>query len=682
MQRVGCGAAQFPGATALCQPGASPKLERGIGDCDDQAHEQFRELRMQYAPAVMIVFALLNTVPATAGLQLSADGLTVYDSINNITWLADVNTPATNGFGLPSCNGSLPGTRICINFNGSMNYNAAAAWVAAMNQANYLGHSDWQLPTTPLTDKNCGKVGPNGASFGFGCTAGALDSMYNALGLQPPNSAVPVTNNSVGPFSNIQPYLYWSQASAGQTQGNATFSFATGWQGANTLPNFLYVWPMAGGRIPGIPAGSGSALQISSDRQSVYDPMTDITWLANADLPATNTFGLPRCTDPTTPAICIAQDGSMTYASAVQYIANMNNAVYLGQKNWQMPSIDSSCPGYECAGNKNPLGNLYYSQLAFIAGTSVPVPKVAVGPFHNIQPYLYWTCGAAAIQSPCSSDQPAPNFEWSYSFGSGFQGTDLLANSLYVTAYFIGNRTSSTGPEISYVDNAAGESPTIAPNTWVEVKGVNLAQPGNTRVWNASDFVGSQMPTQLDHVSVTVNGKSAYVYYISPTQINILTPPDAMSGPVQVLVNNSGSASATFTAQAQPLSPSFFVFTGGIYAIAAHPDGTLVGPPALYPGSTTPARQGETIMIYANGFGPTSAPVISGSVTQGGFLSPAPVVTIGGKSAVVAFAGLISPGLFQFNVVVPPDVPDGDLALVATYGGSSTQPGTSIAVQH
>jgi hypothetical protein len=38
------------------------------------------------------------------------------------------------------------------------------------------------------------------------------------------------------------------------------------------------------------------------------------------------------------------------------------------------------------------------------------------------------------------------------------------------------------------------------------------------------------MPTNLDGVSVTVKGKTAFVYYISPTQLNILTPPDAISG--------------------------------------------------------------------------------------------------------------------------------------------------------
>jgi uncharacterized protein (TIGR03437 family) len=630
----------------------------------------------------MAVFVLLNGVPGIAALQLSADGLTVYDTVNNITWLADVNTPATNRFGLPSCNGTLPGAHICVNPNGSMNYNAAVAWVTAMNAANYLGHNDWQLPTTPVTDKNCGKVGPNGGSFGFGCTAGALDSLYNALNLKSPTTAVPIPNSPVGPFSNIQPYLYWSQTSAGPTQGNATFSFATGWQGANTLPNFLYVWPMIAGKIPGTQAGSGSALQISADKQSVYDPMTDITWLANANLAATNTFGLPRCSDPTTPAICVAQDGSMTYASAVQLIANMNSAAYLGQKNWQMPSIDSSCPGYECVGNMNPLGNLYYTQLGLIAGTSVPVPNITVGAFHNIQPYLYWTCGAATIQSACTTDQPAPNFEWSYSFGSGFQGTDLLANSLYVTAYFVGSRTSNAGPEIAYVANAEGEIPTIAPNTWAEIKGVNLAPAGDTHIWQGSDFAGNQMPTQLDHVSATVNGKSAYVYYISPTQINILTPPDAMSGPVQVVVNNNGVSTSSFTAQAQPISPSFFVFNGGPYVTAVHLGGTLVGPTSLYPGATTPAKPGETISIYANSFGPTSVPVVSGAVTQSGVLSPLPVITIGGKTAVVQFAGLVSPGLFQFNVAIPANTPDGDQSINATYAGATTQSGTLLTVQH
>ena len=151
--------------------------------------------------------------------------------------------------------------------------------------------------------------------------------------------------------------------------------------------------------------------------------------------------------------------------------------------------------------------------------------------------------------------------------------------------------------------NAEGEAPTIAPNTWVSIYGMNLAQAGDTRIWLGSDFVNGQLPTQLDGVSVTVNGKPAYVYYISPVQINILTPPDALTGPVNVVVTSNAASSAPYLAQTQPESPSFFVFNGGPYIAAVHANGSLIGPATLFPGASTPAQPGETIMIYANGFG-------------------------------------------------------------------------------
>jgi uncharacterized protein (TIGR03437 family) len=236
-------------------------------------------------------------------------------------------------------------------------------------------------------------------------------------------------------------------------------------------------------------------------------------------------------------------------------------------------------------------------------------------------------------------------------------------------------------PKILLVANAEGESATIAPNTWVEIKGANLTQSGGARIWGGSDFVNNRMPTSLDGVSVTVNGKSAFVYYISPTQINILTPPDAINGAVQIVVTNNGLVSAPFTAQSQALSPSLFVFGGGPYAAAIHANGTLIGPASLYPGSTTPAKPGDTILLYANGFGPTTTPIVSASIAQSGNLAPLPVVRIGGMTATVAFAGLVAPGEFQFNVIVPPSLADGDQPLTATYNGQSTQSGTLLTVQ-
>jgi uncharacterized protein (TIGR03437 family) len=245
----------------------------------------------------------------------------------------------------------------------------------------------------------------------------------------------------------------------------------------------------------------------------------------------------------------------------------------------------------------------------------------------------------------------------------------------------VGTRTPATGSEIAEVANAEGESPTIAPNTWVEIKGSGLAPSGDTRIWQSSDFVGSSMPVELDGVSATVNGKAAYVYYISPTQVNILTPPDAMTGSVPVVLMGNGAVSASFTVQAQAISPSFFVINGGPYIVAQHAATySLVGPTSLYPGSTTPARPGETVVIYANGFGPTSVPAVSGAETQSGTLSPLPAVSIGGVSAAVQYAALVSPGLFQFNVVVPPSLANGDQPIAAAYNGLSTQAGCLITV--
>jgi uncharacterized protein (TIGR03437 family) len=164
--------------------------------------------------------------------------------------------------------------------------------------------------------------------------------------------------------------------------------------------------------------------------------------------------------------------------------------------------------------------------------------------------------------------------------------------------------------------------------------------------------------------------------------VNILTPPDTLSGPAQVEVTYNGVTSAAFPAPAQPLSPSFFVFNGGPYVAATHLNGSLIGPATLYPGSTTPAKPSETIVLYANGFGSTNVPVQSGSVSQSGTLSPLPEVKIGGVTAAVQFAGLVAPGEFQFNVTIPGSLGNGDQTITGTYGGVSTQSGALITIHN
>ena len=111
-----------------------------------------------------------------------------------------------------------------------------------------------------------------------------------------------------------------------------------------------------------------------------------------------------------------------------------------------------------------------------------------------------------------------------------------------------------------------------------------------------------------------------------------------------------------------------------------HLNGSLIGPATLYPGFSTPAQPGETMVIFANGFGSTSTPIVLGSSLQSGLLSPTPVINIGGKGAQVTFAGLVAPGEFQFNVVVPSSLANADQPVTAMYNGLTTQAGTLFTV--
>jgi len=70
------------------------------------------------------------------------------------------------------------------------------------------------------------------------------------------------------------------------------------------------------------------------------------------------------------------------------------------------------------------------------------------------------------------------------------------------------------------------------------------------------------------------------------------------------------------------------------------------------------------------------------TTTQGGTLSPLPAVQIGGVAATVQFAGLVAPGEFQFNVMIPASLGNGDQSITATYGGASTQSGALITIHN
>jgi uncharacterized protein (TIGR03118 family) len=286
---------------------------------------------------------------------------------------------------------------------------------------------------------------------------------------------------------------------------------------------------------------------------------------------------------------------------------------------------------------------------------------------------------------------------WSLNFGNNGKNTDPA--TLYFTAGpggeshgLLGSIQAAPSFTTANLMNGASFSTALAANTWVSiVKGGELS--ATTRSWQASDFAGNALPTQLNGVSVSINGNPAVINYVSPVQVNFLTPPNLTSGTAQIQVTNNGLTSATVSAPIASTAPAFFALgaadaAGNTYIAAEHADGSLAGPAGLITGlTTTPYNAGETMVLYGTGFGPTTPLAAAGQIPATALPSAVtPTVTVGGQPATVSFSGLVGPGLYQLNVVLPAGTATGAtgataaVPVIATVGGAQTQAKAVVAV--
>jgi uncharacterized protein (TIGR03437 family) len=230
------------------------------------------------------------------------------------------------------------------------------------------------------------------------------------------------------------------------------------------------------------------------------------------------------------------------------------------------------------------------------------------------------------------------------------------------------------------VQNGASFVEGIAPQSWVTIKGTNLAP--TARTWRSDEVINGILPTQLDGVSVSINSKPAYVYYISPTQINVISPADATAGPVPVQVTSGNAASATVIASLHLYAPGLFRDLPSLRVVAFHQNGDLVGPASQ--GGRRPATSGETLTLFGTGFGPTNPVLPQGVVPVPGLLyKPSPVVIRVNGVAANADAALVNyAAVYQINVTLPAGLPNGELPIVAEVGGASSPDGFTISVQN
>ena len=316
---------------------------------------------------------------------------------------------------------------------------------------------------------------------------------------------------------------------------------------------------------------------------------------------------------------------------------------------------------------------------AFFLGQSVPDPGPGIYIVTSFDMQRLTPIATATISKIAGS--PTHFIRW---------GSNGLAFTTASAVYILSGSFVGAAPGVPPAISTGGVVPLdsssniVQTGEWISIYGANLARGPVS--WSG-DF-----PESLGGTSVTIDGKAAYLSYVSPTLINLQAPDDTATGPVPVVVT-TGVGSATSTVTLAPFGPSFPLldskhvagiilrsdgsgaYGGGAYDIVG-PTGTSLG----YP--TVAAKVGDSIALFAVGLGPTNPVAPAGKAFSGAAPTTNPVaLLVNGVSVALTFAGLSSAGLYQLNLTVPPGLGSGDVPLQAIVGGMQTPAFAVISLQ-
>ncbi|MCC6537628.1 MAG: hypothetical protein IT162_08775 [Bryobacterales bacterium] len=219
-------------------------------------------------------------------------------------------------------------------------------------------------------------------------------------------------------------------------------------------------------------------------------------------------------------------------------------------------------------------------------------------------------------------------------------------------------RFAPTYAASTVVHAASQQSGTFAPNTIVTLYGRELAYV--SRPVQDSDIRDGLLPTVLPGtgVRVLVEGQPAPLYYVSPTQVNLLLPASLKPGLRRMQLALDGRAGPSIEIQVGAAAPGLFLAQPG-WALAVRLDGSLV----TY---ERPATPGDVLILFATGLGAVTGPLprIGEVARQAAPLVAAAefAVLLNGEPIAaehVFYAGLAPgfAGLYQINLRVPPGTP-------------------------
>jgi len=193
---------------------------------------------------------------------------------------------------------------------------------------------------------------------------------------------------------------------------------------------------------------------------------------------------------------------------------------------------------------------------------------------------------------------------------------------------------------LAAVSAASFSGEALAPEAIAAAFGTNLAT--SIAVANTT-----ALPVELAGTKVRVNGGLAPLFFVAPTQVNVLVPADVLTGSAVVEITAADGSVSRGTVNLANAAPSIFTSNAsgtGAPAAVATKDGvnfTAVGNPD---GSANLIDPGDYLVLFGTGMRKVSAASVE--------------VIIGGRYAPTLFAGAQGgyAGLDQLNTQVPAGV--------------------------
>jgi uncharacterized protein (TIGR03437 family) len=268
---------------------------------------------------------------------------------------------------------------------------------------------------------------------------------------------------------------------------------------------------------------------------------------------------------------------------------------------------------------------------------------------------------------------PALNAEISSSDGIAIGGGKIYlgeGDTEHIRVLSSGQTAPGPPPVVTAVVNGASfVGGGVVPGEMATAFGTNLTTSTGINVTS-----GLPLPSTFLSDSLLVNNQPVALFAVDNVsgqqQINFQVPWTVASGPKATFaVAINGTAGASISVPVLTAQPGIFNYKvgGNTFGAILHSNFELAN-------SASPAKPGETVLIYCTGLGAVSSPPADGAAGNGQPTLITPTVMIGGTNATVSFSGLAPGfvGLYQVNAKVPSGLSAGNQTVGVEIVGTSS----------